>query len=630
MLRLILSVFLISFAIWSASAEVDKPNKKIVRLSVENIKEKQVAKISEVKDKGVEYGINNMKLIGNISDVKDNGTNQKNKIQWHSATLNDKTIPLSKTFESDITVKKEKGLEVGDKINAIGDPQVLVEAYEALKKQQIREDKKENIKQPNYNSTNPSFVGGYGNAQKEKTLPEIKDIFTAKQKPVVLKTTDGCEIKVDLASMKAIVQEQTLIDGVPQNDCKESTTIFPIVKDYDSCGVNIKIDEGRVYNQYKLNYTNNSNGSVIPVEGCKDDLDQIISIEETTDGCKVTETDVGPLVYKRRYYVLNGRMKELAPGCYAEDNTNFHTEDCEDRYTHFIKTNENGGYSKINKSTFYIENGQKIYVGERCTPSGDALEHFYKDCGYDNNDLDKISKFKVSTYIKDQEKEILVEGCKTILDIPYSLLSNAAYVKEETQSGARIHLRNENIFNAATNNPLIYAGDILNYFPQTNEGYGTLISRVDPKFKYHAKKYNFGELKASYGLSNGDHGYSPYITDVYEYCLMDNPRNSKPWIANGTVVNDILSDQLPYWKVSLYNTGRTKDRKNQPIFKLDCTEPKCDLVTFNKYKTYKRGDGSLFINKQELIGKEKVCGTGTLLDELNTPEVQKYLKEIGK
>ncbi|MBN8828999.1 MAG: hypothetical protein J0H68_09865 [Sphingobacteriia bacterium] len=622
-------LLMLAFITLSASksaVENDRENKKVIHLSIESSKDSQVAKIKDIKDKGVELGLNEMKLIGTISESKEMGSLKKDKIKWHSATLNEKTIPLSKHFESDVVVKKEKGLENGDQVKAMGDPVVLIKALNQLKTQEKKEDKADINNKMTYNNTSkmPASVGNSSpRNSKDHELPGFNPTFQEKHVPTIVSTYEGCEVRIDSdpGVMKVFVQEQTIVDGVPQNDCKDSDKAYPIIKDYKTCDVLVDIKKGEVYQQYKLVYTNTSNGSIVPIdgEGCRPNTEEenIIKIQQTANGCKQFIKDDGTIVYKKKYYVLNDKVIDLPPGCEPVLDSNVLTKDCENnRYSHFFKEEGNPtGYSKINKSFYYVENGQEIPF-ETCIPSGEALPHKYVECGFNHNDYDKYTELKYRTFIKYKGQEVEIQGCKVHDKKDYEPISLPVYVKEETQSGARIHLKDENFY-ADTNNPFIYAGDILNYFPQINEGYGSLISRVDPKFKYHAKKYNFGELKASYGLSNGDHGYSPYITDVYEYCLKDNPANSKPWLANGTSVNDKLSDQLPYWKVSFYDTGRTNGEKNKPIYKLDCTEPRCDLLTYRIYKAYRRADNSLFINKNELFGKELICGTGKLVDALN-------------
>lgn len=272
-----------SVAIESGTSE---PQLIPVQLITDPVSGTTTAKLAQVENAGVGIGLNRLMLEGTIAEKETDTGQTQTSIVWSLASMIDdetgekKTTPFGIPFTSKIIVNPE--LEGGDTFNAQGNPVELMLAYQRLTQQDVEVDEEdEEEKDTTDDDTETSSSGGTSSEEKEDrdyASPSFKETAQSTY------STERCGLRVDVAQMKAIVQEQIYIDGVAEGDCEDTLTEYAISKDYSSCSLIFDTENMVAHPQYTLVYTDGNDG-VVQVQGCTEDEANPVTLVKNYDAC---------------------------------------------------------------------------------------------------------------------------------------------------------------------------------------------------------------------------------------------------------------------------------------------------------------------------------------------------------
>ena len=288
------------------------------------------ARFKGLTRKAREMGFSKLTLRGKVQDVNLPGGQHNISITWDDAVLGHRETSLSTPFLSKFQAPRM--IEPRDTVRAMGDPMVLMEAYNRLSEADKEEDEEEEDepKQPAKaeenkppKATGASAAPGGSTAQSytKPQEPQVSTNFEAKTKdpvPQVTTTSEGCEIRIDTGQQVAIVQERTLTDGKETTPCADSLTRYPITKDYTTCDPKVDIAAMRVMEQYTLGYHNPATGGRVEIAGCSEDGVRFQGIVETKEGCPILPVEDGVIEQVRLIYTVNGVEHEVQ-GCADKD-----------------------------------------------------------------------------------------------------------------------------------------------------------------------------------------------------------------------------------------------------------------------------------------------------------------------
>lgn len=121
------------------------------------------------------------------------------------------------------------------------------------------------------------------------STPAALDVEEDSSAPTVRVTTEGCNIRVDLAQLVAVQQSrvETTEDGnVSAGACEDGADRYPLDRSYSVCGDTIDMETRQAVAQYLLYYTDGG-GNRQEVTDCLKDEDKVFDITEKTSACSI-------------------------------------------------------------------------------------------------------------------------------------------------------------------------------------------------------------------------------------------------------------------------------------------------------------------------------------------------------
>ena len=121
------------------------------------------------------------------------------------------------------------------------------------------------------------------------STPAALDVEEDSSAPTVRVTTEGCNIRVDLAQLVAVQQSrvETTEDGnVSAGTCEDGADRYPLDRSYSVCGDTVDMETRQATAQYLLYYTDGG-GNRQEVTDCLKDEDKVFDITEKTSACSV-------------------------------------------------------------------------------------------------------------------------------------------------------------------------------------------------------------------------------------------------------------------------------------------------------------------------------------------------------
>ncbi|MBP3128293.1 hypothetical protein ABIE64_004377 [Thalassospira sp. MBR-102] len=184
-------------------------------------------------------------------------------------------------------------LDPASTVTIEGDQETLLAALQRLNDVEEEDDKEEKETESAEADTGASNTVG-SNASKNAdaagySTPSALDVDEDTSTPTVRVTTEGCNIRVDLAQLVAVQQSrvETTEDGnVSAGACEDGADRYPLDRSYSVCGDTIDMETRQATAQYLLFYTDGG-GNRQEVTDCLKDEDNVFDITEKTSACSV-------------------------------------------------------------------------------------------------------------------------------------------------------------------------------------------------------------------------------------------------------------------------------------------------------------------------------------------------------
>ncbi|MEQ9127243.1 hypothetical protein [Thalassospira sp.] len=184
-------------------------------------------------------------------------------------------------------------LDPGSPVTIEGNQETLIAALERLNAVEDENDKEEKETEAAEADTGASNTVG-SNASKNAdaagySSPAALDVAEDTSTPTVRVTTEGCNIRVDLAQLVAVQQNrvETTEDGaVSSAPCEDGGDRYPLDRSYSVCGDTIDMETRQATAQYLLYYTDGG-GNRQEVTDCLKDEDKVFDITEKASACSV-------------------------------------------------------------------------------------------------------------------------------------------------------------------------------------------------------------------------------------------------------------------------------------------------------------------------------------------------------
>ena len=653
-----------SVAIESATTE---PQLIPVQLVKDPVSGTTTAKLAQVQNAGVGIGLNRLMLEGTVSEKETDTGQKETSIVWPLASMIDdktgekKTTPFGIPFTSKVIVNPE--LEGGDTFNAEGDPVELMLAYQRLTQQdnaQDEEDEEEEDTTPE--DTETSSSGGTSSEEEEDTDYE-SPTFT--ETAASTYSTESCGVRVDIAQMKAIVQEQVYIDGVAEGDCEDTLTEYALSKKYSSCSLIFDAENMVAYPQYTLVYTDGNDGEV-QAQGCTEDEDKPVALIEnytacglrhdyannvsyaqsaitytyegveytlqscedsdvtyahtlTTDGCSPVIAD-STVTFQEQTTINVDDVVQTILSCQPNPDTTTAIEEefCESpKYTH----DYDAGQSYLNKSYYYLNGAdEKVYV-QSCVASDVTYEHEEDEtqCSVTNDDANLESTINAKTYIEVDGSPYYLTACHAISPtVPYVLLEN----RWQIASTSTISLSPQG--SDATNYTITFPSMVLTtdaakfFFRLFN---GNLFTHTNPTVGQGNKRFVYttsveGNMPADFRLTGQGYCIDNALSNDWVLTsgvtLSKSNSTDEPAISGNVIFNGGYSflDRSSVWgynAVVVQFSGATSALYN-------CSPPTCLHTHLKAHPVYQRGDLSEYMDTATTVNNLHICGNGSNLD----------------
>jgi hypothetical protein len=645
-----------SVAIESVTTE---PQLIPVQLVKDPVSNTTTAKLAEVQNAGVGIGLNRLMLEGTVFEKETDTGQKETSIVWSIASMVDdetgekKTTPFGIPFTSKVIVNPE--LEGGDTFNAQGDPVELMLAYQRLTQQDTEADEEEEEKEDTTDDdTETSSSGG---TTSEDTENRDYASPTFEEAAASTYSTESCGVRVDIAQMKAILQEQIYIDGVAEGGCEDTLTQYALSKEYNSCSLIFDNENMVAYPQYRLVYTDGNDGEV-QAQGCTEDEDSPITLVENYDACGIRHDFANGVSYAQYAitYTYNG-VEQTLQSCEDSDVTYNHTvttnscapivadstvtfqeqtiitvddvvqtilscqpnpetttsieeEVCNSpKYTH----DYDAGQSYLNKSYYYLDQDEnKVYV-QTCVASDVTYEHEEDEtqCSVTNDDTNLQSTINAKTYIE-------VDGSPYYLTACHALSPTAPYVL----------LENRWLINSSNQTTLTPQGPDTTYY--SNQGVGNYQIQDGGDWLFRDVSagtycltntfYTSGNMPACWERVSG----SMWSFTGLRYCITGELKQN--WVLSSNIVisktqsteeptiTDSFSLSGDYYASPLWGYQRYMCRENPCHVQFSCQTPTCLHTHLKAHPVYQRGDLSEYMHTSTTVDNLHVCGNGSNLD----------------
>jgi hypothetical protein len=314
------------------------------------------------------------------------GTSKIGQVLVTTVSKNDRSEVIdAQGLSSQFQAEDSDSLFPDKTVEVQGNRPALIAALQRLAEAPTEEDQQTKVQNEDGQSGTDGSNGAASNAARNDDLanyqaPEVK--ATVQTDPVIsaTMTTEGCDMRVDLAQGVAIQQSrtQTTEDGAitDEGTCTDSDKRYELTRNYSACTDAIDLTALTATPQYQLYYTDGGGGTNFVGE-CQPDADAATAIVEDTNACPVSvDLTAGAqkaiiqaaLVYTNR----NGVMIQVR-GCEPSANVAplamvQDADACSLRHDFDKQQSEELG------AWTYEYNGV-IYQATRCMPTGRAFPH---------------------------------------------------------------------------------------------------------------------------------------------------------------------------------------------------------------------------------------------------------------
>ena len=548
-------------------------------------------------------------------------------------------------------------MEGGDALKAEGDPLQLLTALQRLLDKQTEEEKEEEEEADTtpQNETNAAV----SNTSSDEQEPLFESPEFAEANDDITITTESCGVRVDVAQMAAIAQEQTYVNGKAEGECSDTLTRYPLTQKYNTCPAYVDTENLIVYEQFTLVYTDPNDGEV-EAQGCTINEDNPLPVTETTEGCGIShDFDAGVSYQQSKLtYVDNGLVVTLQDclnseteyphtitqdGCtpiVVDDTVTFQEKvtievdgivstilECQPnpdttttvevelcaspKYTHEFEND----ISYRNKSYYYMEEDTKVYVSE-CIASDETYTHMQDTsaCSASHDDVGKVTTMRARDYITEEDgSQLYIANCEDISPtIPYVQTAERWAINSSTTGTLQLTNQDANyiskIVSVGSPSPLIYRTH--------NNPIG---------FEPPVKPDNFSKMPR---FRHSGHEQTR-VTGQY-FCIV-NSLNPEWTLINGVNISESQSNSQPYYTNSLAVTGQSAVNTNY-AFNLylrttsnpgtmngtwSCSQPTCLHTHLKAHPVWQRGDLSEFLDASTTTDNLHICGDGSHLDGTN-------------
>ena len=200
--------------------------------------------------------------------------------------------PLKFTSQFDLDgeeLSKEANLRVA------GDRKELIAALRKLDKKDKPQEEPQQQQQPQQarqsgRSGGVSSNAGQNQQAKNYQTPKRQAAQKDDPKESYRTTTEGCKVRVDLATEQAHQQSRVekFVDGALQEagKCADSGTAFPLNKNTQSCKPKIELTKRRVTSRFEWFYVD-AQAKYQKASDCKSDKDKVFKIVEKDNSCPI-------------------------------------------------------------------------------------------------------------------------------------------------------------------------------------------------------------------------------------------------------------------------------------------------------------------------------------------------------
>lgn len=341
----------------------------------------------------------------NLSDVRLRGraspqftTDQRYlDIEWTEVyrVSNEVDARLPRPLASTISTETEE-VPSGSRFSARGDQDSLVVGIQRLFEEQIEpepeaEEEPEEQRSaannaPTAGGTAPTndIAAGYEPMQFEPGEDEPDPIFGT--------TLEGCAPRIDMAQMAAIEQSRPTRDGIPEGECTDTLTRFPIEKSYSGCDDIVNLPDMNAQPSFRHYYSDNGGRTVYIDSECQPDPDLIFGLREDTDACPVFPNhDLGAAQQQAQLvYTSRTNQREVVRDCAPTDVSwpiQTTTENCNLRHDY------QGGVSYLRDRSFYVDDNEVEVTIRSCADTVTTYDHVKIDgvCDYIVNLEDNVA-----------------------------------------------------------------------------------------------------------------------------------------------------------------------------------------------------------------------------------------------
>jgi hypothetical protein len=667
--------------LWFGTAqaqELSAPPKPVqyITVEVERVEGELQAKITSLSEEAENLGLSNLKLKGVVHKEPADQGKEKAYITWSDVALDETRQSIEKPYTSKLLISGD--IKEGMKFKAEGDPQTLIQAWQRL---QEREETLTGIRgavasangtQDRYGEDVAVDGGSAATGQLNSESPEIESAgpsFDVTKDPIILTTSEGCEIKVDLDQMIAIVQQKTLEDGKEVIACSDSFTRYPITSEYSSCSVLIDIENLKAYEQKTLGYIDPETAGRIEVQGCTADEERFVAINETDEGCTDYVGESTVTKQTRLYYELKGIQTTVqecsrtdttydiiksTASCsirhdfdggksyqqyrqtYVKDGVTIEIASCQDNadvtFAHQV-TRETcsplvEGDSVIFQERKYITvDGKRQYINE-CAPNAEKTAEVVKEsCASPayTHDFDSGQSYRnVNYFYLDNSKAVVVKSCVASEETftHYTDTGVCEDQNDDSQKHSKIYGKT---FITASNSVSAPASERIYISSCKQIGTPVAYTKTGNKWKIASSVVEYLQVadgdagKCSFDVwasvsgkeiskSNSDQNPEFPITGYsYKYlCYADRTAHAYHSCSNCNIV-DGQPCTAPYGRV-----GNIQDTVQ--IGGPACSTPSCSVTTLNSHPVYQRPDGSDYYDTSTVINQTQVCGNGSKLN----------------
>jgi len=343
-------------------------------------------------------------------------------IRWTTVARTDEPTRrqlLSEPFETKLVVGTDTAeLPANQELSARGNNDALVQAILAITEEQATEaEQKEQQLDNGGNTAQPNAPPQGAGRQSENSLasdfetPPAFDL-SSDPAPVITATTQGCEVRISFEEGVAVVQEQTVRDGVPQGDCTDTLTRLSIQESFVGCTDIIAEDQKTATASFRRFFVGTDATTHFIDAECQPSTDLVFDIAEDITGCGFRVVPQDELAFQQARLVYTDRTNRRVEltNCIDSAETNpfptvIDTEACQVRHDFDAGTSFERGII-----TFEANGTQQTYG--QCFDTETTFAHFEDTTGCDFvTDLNTNQAFPTSrTAYSQNGKTVLIDA----------------------------------------------------------------------------------------------------------------------------------------------------------------------------------------------------------------------------